>query len=63
MIISDEPQTAVVWGFSVNQLGLDVRLIGLSDDVLGTWEEELPDMMIIEDFNKQEEELEICRHL
>lgn len=63
LIISDEPVTAEVWGFSLSQMGLESRLIAISDDILGAWEDELPDLIILEDFNKEDEELAICRQL
>jgi DNA-binding response OmpR family regulator len=63
LLISDEPVAAKVWGFSLNQVGLDVTLIGISDDALGILAVEAPDLIIIEDFNEQIEELDICQQL
>lgn len=63
LIISDELTTAEVWGFSLNQVGLNVTLIGIEDPVLETWMEVTPDLIIIEDFNKDVEEIELCRQL
>lgn len=63
LIISDEPVTANVWGFSLTQAGLDVCLVDLQEDTTEVFERELPDLIIIEDFNDQIEELEICRQL
>jgi DNA-binding response OmpR family regulator len=51
LIISDEPVNAKIWGYSLNQLGLDV------------WFEKSPDLIIIEDFNDQVEEIELCKQL
>ena len=63
LIISDEPITAEVWGYSLNKVGLNVTLIGIEDPVLETWMEISPDLIIIEDFNKDVEEIELCRQL
>ena len=63
LIISDEPVTAEVWGFSLNKVGLNVTLIGIEDPVLETWMDVSPDLIIIEDFNKDIEEIELCRQL
>ena len=63
LIISDEPETARVWGFALNQAGLDVVLVSVFDEVIQTWTDETPDLVIIEDFNTEVEELEICRQL
>ena len=63
LIISDEPDTARIWGFSLMQVGLEVSVIGISDSTLQTWAEALPDLIIIEDFNTQIEELELCQQL
>jgi two-component system response regulator RegX3 len=63
LIISDELSTAEVWGFSLNIVGLNVTLIGIADPILETWIELAPDLIIIEDFNKDVEEIELCRQL
>lgn len=63
LIISDEPETAQVWGFSLSQVGLETRLVSVSEAVMQIWAEELPDLIIIEDFNDQVEELELLRQL
>ncbi len=63
LIISDEVESARVWGFALNQLGLNVVLIGLSDPVLEIWAREAPDLVIIEDFNRSLEDLALCRQL
>ena len=63
LIISDEPQTAEIWGFSLHQVGLDVTLLAVSDPVMETWAAESPDLIIIEDYNDQVEELPLCRQL
>jgi DNA-binding response OmpR family regulator len=63
LIISDEPSTAAIWGFSLNQVGFQVTLIGISDSILEVCMEVLPDLIIIEDFNKEVEEIGLCRQL
>jgi DNA-binding response OmpR family regulator len=63
LIISDEPATASIWGFSLNQVGFEVTLIGVTDSVLETWMEVFPDLIIIEDLNKDIEEIELCCQL
>ena len=63
LIITDEPDSAQVWGFSLSQLGLDVRLINITDPVLEIWSEVLPDLIIFEDFDSDEEEVQVCRDL
>lgn len=63
LIVSDEPVTARVWGFSLNQVGFETRLIGITEPVMDVWAEELPDLIIIEDFNAEVEELALCQEL
>jgi DNA-binding response OmpR family regulator len=63
LIVSDEPLTAQDWGYSLAQSGLDIRMISLAEDVMEVWAEETPDLIIIEDFNEQMEEIELCRQL
>ena len=63
MIVSHEPETARIWGFSLTQIGLDVKLSTPSDDVMETWANEPPDLMIIEDCGEKVDELELCSQL
>jgi DNA-binding response OmpR family regulator len=63
LIISDEPETARVWGYSLNQIGLDVIVIGLLEQPLQAFSKNPPDLIIIEDFNADVEELELCVQL
>ena len=63
LIISDAPATADIWGYSLSQLGLDVKVIDLAENFMEAWENETPDIIIIEDFNDQIEELDICSAL
>jgi two-component system, OmpR family, response regulator VicR len=63
LFISDKPVTAKAWGYSLNQMGLDVTLISVEEDVLQAYESERPDMVIIEDMDELQEELELTRKL
>lgn len=63
LIISDEIETARVWEYSLNQVGLDTRLISTADPVIEIWNAERPDLIIIEDFNDIVVELDLCRQL
>lgn len=63
LIVSDELVTARVWGYSLSQSGIDVRLIGIEEPVLEIWAEELPDLIVLEDFDSQTEEITLCREL
>lgn len=63
LMISDEPVTAKVWAYSLNQMELDVTLFDVDDSVMARWEEERPDLIILEDFNQETEEIELCKQL
>jgi DNA-binding response OmpR family regulator len=63
LIISDIKESASAHAEAVCKAGLAVRLISIGEDVAGIFAEEVPDLIIIEDFNDQTEELEICRQL
>ena len=63
LIVSDEIETARVWGFSLNQVGLEVNLISTTDPVIEIWQSDNPDLIIIEDFNDEVDELDLCRQL
>jgi DNA-binding response OmpR family regulator len=63
LIVSDEPETATAWGFSLDQIGMESRLISTDDPVLSILAEMLPDMIVLEDFNVEVEEIELCRKI
>lgn len=63
LIISDEQLTAEVWSYSLSRLGLDVTLVGITDPIIEKFVETTPDLIIIEDFNKDIEEIELCKRL
>lgn len=63
LIVSDDPETARIWGFTLNQVGLDVVMVSIFDDPLSVWAAETPDLIVIEDFNTEIEELDFCRQL
>lgn len=63
LIVSDEFSMADIWGFSLEKVGLDVCMANVDENILQVFDKELPDLIIIEDFNDKFEELEICRQL
>jgi DNA-binding response OmpR family regulator len=63
LVIYDDEESGNIWGYSLKQIGIDVMLISASEDVLKAWSDELPDLIVIEDFNPECDELEICRDL
>lgn len=63
LIISDELNTAAIWGYSLSQVEIDVKLIGPNENVLEVWDTEIPDITIIEDFDDQVEMLAVCQKL
>lgn len=63
LIISDEPVAAKIWGYAVNQLGMEAIVIGATNPVIETWSKEIPDLIIIEDSNDRTEEIPILKQL
>jgi len=63
LVIYDVAESGNVWGYSLTQIGIDVALIPDESDVIKRWSEELPDLIVLEDFDAEFEELEICRKL
>jgi DNA-binding response OmpR family regulator len=63
LVICDEMESGRIWGYSLEQIGIRVTLARVSDDILALWRDVLPDLVLLEDFNLENEELEICRQL
>jgi two-component system response regulator MtrA len=63
LIISDELEMARVWEFALQHVGLDTSLIGITEDSVQIALEQTPDLVIVEDFNAEAEEIELCRQL
>ncbi len=63
LVICDEMESGKIWGYSLEQIGIQVTLVKVNDDILSIWKDILPDLVLLEDFNFESEELEICRQL
>ena len=63
LVIYDELESGKIWGYSLDQIGIQVTLAQVTDDILGIWKEIIPDLVLLEDFNFEFEELEVCRKL
>ncbi len=63
LIVSDEPESAAVWAFSLKQAGLDVCVAGFSDKTLQVWSAETPDIVILEDYKARLDVVEFCQKM
>jgi DNA-binding response OmpR family regulator len=63
LVITDELESGKIWGYSLEQIGIQVTLVKVTEDIPGLWKDILPDLVLLEDFNLENEELEICRQL
>jgi DNA-binding response OmpR family regulator len=63
LLISDEPVAAKIWEYTLKQAGVDTLLISVNDPVLELWSREMPDLIVVEDFNDEIEELGLCKKL
>lgn len=63
LVISDEMESGKIWGYSLEQIGIQVTLVKVTEDIPGIWRDILPDLVLLEDFNLEAEELEVCRQL
>jgi DNA-binding response OmpR family regulator len=63
LLLTDEPEMAAIWAYTLSQMQLDVRLLSLSEPVMEIWNSFIPELVIIEDFNEEVEELDMCRQL
>jgi DNA-binding response OmpR family regulator len=63
LLLTDEPEMAAIWAYTLSQMQLEVRLMSLSEAIMEAWASFIPDLVIIEDFNEEVEELDVCRSL
>ena len=63
MVVSDDPEIAAVWAFTLQQAGLATCLSPMTDEALQHWAEELPDLIVVDSHAWQNEDIEICRAL
>jgi DNA-binding response OmpR family regulator len=63
LVITDELESGKIWGYSLEQIGIQVTLVKVTEDIPVIWREILPDLVLLEDFNPEIEELEVCRQL
>jgi DNA-binding response OmpR family regulator len=63
MLISDDPEIARIWAFTLESQGLRTCLAELSESALDAWALELPDLMIVDSRAWQMEDIELCRKL
>ena len=63
LVVYNEPASGKIWSSVLQQIDLHVHMANITEDIIGTWREVLPDMVIFEDFNTKIEELSICHEL
>ena len=63
LIVYDEPESGKIWSSVLEQIDLHVHMANITEDIIGTWRDLLPDLVIFEDFNTKIEELSICHKL
>ena len=61
MIVSNEPEAARIWGFTLVQAGLELKQTDASYDVTETWTNEPQDLVVIEEFHEKGGMLDLCR--
>jgi two-component system KDP operon response regulator KdpE len=63
LVVSDQPETARIWAFTLKQMGLEVCLASLSERTLQLWAEEYPDLIVLEVYDSTADVFEFCRRL
>jgi len=63
LVVSDQPETARIWAFTLKQMGLEVCLAGFSERTLQLWAEEYPDLIVLEVYDSTADVFEFCRRL
>jgi two-component system KDP operon response regulator KdpE len=63
LVVSDQPETARIWAFTLKQMGLEVCLSGFSERTLQLWSEEYPDLIVLEVYDNTADVFDFCRRL
>jgi DNA-binding response OmpR family regulator len=63
MVVSDDPNIAAVWAFTLQQAGLTTCLAALSDEAIQTWANQRPDLIVVDSQANRREDIEICGKL
>lgn len=63
LVVSDQPETARIWAFTLKQMGLEVCLAGFSDRTLQLWAEEYPDLIVLDVYDHGADVFEFCHRL
>lgn len=63
LVICDDLESGKIWSKILEQIDLHVHLAKVTEDVIDIWKNILPDMVIFEDFDLNDEELPICQKL
>jgi two-component system response regulator MtrA len=62
-LVSDDPESARIWAYSLEQAGLEVCQAGFSDKTLQVWSSEYPDLIILEGSRARMDVFAFCRQL
>lgn len=63
LVVSDQPDTARIWAFTLKQMGLEVCLAGFSERTLQLWAEEYPDLIVLEVYDSSADVFAFCHRL
>ena len=63
LIIYDDAESGLVWSGALKAAGIDATTTHIGRDTLTVWSEVLPDLIVIEDFDGEPEELALCVRL
>ena len=63
LLVSDDVESARIWAFSLEQVGLEVCQAGFSEKTLRVWASEFPDLIILEEHQARLDVFEFCRQM
>ena len=63
LVIYDEAESGLTWSDALKKAGVDATTIQIGRDSMDFWSEMLPDLIVLEDFNGEPEELGLCARL
>jgi DNA-binding response OmpR family regulator len=63
LVVSDDLEVAQIWAYSLEKQGLSVELGEMGTDALQKWQDNLPDLVVVDSHAWQAEDIEFCRAL
>ncbi len=63
LLVSDDPETAKIWAYTLGEMGVQAVLAGSAQEALDRWAEGVCDLILIDVHTPQLDGIDLCRRL